>query len=311
MQDYYQVLGIDKTATATEISKAYRHLAKKYHPDLNHNSGAAEKYQIVNEAYETLHNPEKRAQYDVKYQSNGFNPNFDDFGHFGDYQNTTNSTNYTDASKFGNFNFGDIFGDAFKKAAHTSIDGTDINYVLPVTFKQTLHGDIARISYDRQVECNACHGTGMNNDTFCTNCKGTGLVTRVNHVELDIPIGVKNNEVLTYANQGNTGRYGGKIGDLRVTFKVKKSKIYQRRDDKLFIDVPVSLTTALLGGTANVKLPNDQTETIMIPESCQFNQQIFVGNYGIDNGPLYAIIKIQVPKALTSTQKQLIKKLNL
>lgn len=263
MQDYYQVLGVDKTATATEISKAYRHLAKQYHPDLNHDPGVAEKYQAVYAAYKTLHNPEKRAQYDAKYQN------------------------------------------------HASIDGTDINYILPVTFKQMLYGSIACISYDRQVECNVCHGTGMNNDTFCTNCKGTGLVTHVNRVKLDIPIGVKDNEVLIYANQGDAGRYGGKIGDLRVTFKVEKSKIYQRPDDKLFIDIPVTLTTALLGGVANVTLLNDQSETIMIPESCQFNQQIFVGNYGIDNDPLYAMIKIQIPKTLTSTQKQLIKELDL
>lgn len=178
-EDYYKVLGVDRNASDQEISKAYRKLAKKYHPDLNHEPGAEQKYKEVNDAYEVLHDKQKRAQYD-QFGSAGVNGQ----GGFGGSQGFGGG-----AQGFGGFgDFGDIFNDIFgagggqrQHADPTAPQpGQDLDYTLTIDFMDAINGKKTQVSYNRSETCETCHGTGAEKGTHpitCDKCNGTGYMT--------------------------------------------------------------------------------------------------------------------------------------
>lgn len=176
-EDYYKVLGVDRNASEQEISKAYRKLAKKYHPDLNHEPGAEEKYKQVNEAYEVLHDKQKRAQYD-QFGSAGVNGQ----GGFGGQ-----GFGGAGAQGFGGFSdFGDIFNDIFGGGGQRQrVDptapqrGQDLDYTLTIDFMDAINGKKTQVSYNRSETCSTCHGTGAEKGTHpitCDKCHGTGYM---------------------------------------------------------------------------------------------------------------------------------------
>lgn len=178
-EDYYKVLGVDRNASEQEINKAYRKLAKKYHPDLNHEPGAEEKYKQVNEAYEVLHDKQKRAQYD-QFGSAGANGQ-GGFGGFGGGQG------YSSQGFDGFGDFGDIFGDIFGNASRQrQVDptapqrGQDLDYALTIDFMDAINGKKTQVSYTRSETCPTCDGTGAEKGTHpitCDKCHGTGYMT--------------------------------------------------------------------------------------------------------------------------------------
>lgn len=239
-EDYYKVLGVDRSASDQEISKAYRKLAKKYHPDLNHEPGAEEKYKEVNEAYEVLHDKQKRAQYD-QFGATGVNGQ----GGFGSGQSYG-------GQGFGGFSdFGDIFNDFFGGGSQRQVDptapqrGQDLDYTLTIDFMDAIKGKKSQVSYTRSETCSTCDGTGAEKGTHpitcdkchgtgymtvtqqsmlgtirrqticdkchgkgviiehpCKTCHGEGTVDRKNTIEVEIPAGIDNGQRLRYEGQG-------------------------------------------------------------------------------------------------------------
>ena len=178
-EDYYKVLGVDRDASDQEISRAYRKLAKKYHPDLNHEPGAEEKYKQVNEAYEVLHDKQKRAQYD-QFGSAGVNGQ----GGFGGGAGQGFGGAGFDTSGFGDF--GDIFGDIFGQGRQQRVDptapqrGQDLDYQLTIDFMDAIKGKKTQVSYTRSETCETCGGNGCEKGTHpitCDKCHGTGYMT--------------------------------------------------------------------------------------------------------------------------------------
>lgn len=317
-KDYYNILGVSKTATDDEIKKAYRQMAKKYHPDLNQgDEKAAEKLKEVNEAYEVLSDKTKRSNYDNYGDPNGMGANFGG-GSAGGF------------SGFGGFGgFGDIFGDIFSgfgggrtRNANAPMQGADIQARVNISFEEAAFGCKKTVSLSRTEECEVCHGTGAKNGTAyhtCNRCGGSGTVTttqntmfgqmvsqgvcpecngkgkkitekcptcngagysrRNRSIDLNIPGGVNNDTVLTLRGQGEAGKNGGPAGDLQLLIKVAPHSVLKRDGFDCLQDVYVSFTDALLGKKIEIAGINE-TLSITIPPLTQTGTIITVKGKG-------------------------------
>lgn len=317
-EDYYKVLGVDRSASDQEISKAYRKLAKKYHPDLNHEPGAEEKYKEVNEAYEVLHDKQKRAQYD-QFGAAGVNGQ----GGFGSGQSYG-------GQGFGGFSdFGDIFNDFFGGGSQRQVDptapqrGQDLDYTLTIDFMDAIKGKKSQVSYTRSETCSTCDGTGAEKGTHpitcdkchgtgymtvtqqsmlgtirrqticdkchgkgviiehpCKTCHGEGTVDRKNTIEVEIPAGIDNGQQLRYEGQGEAGRNGGPYGDLYISYRIKPSKDFERRGNTIYTTIPISFAQATLGDEINVKTVHGDTK-LKIPAGTQPNKKFILHGEGV------------------------------
>ena len=356
-KNYYDILGVNKNASDDEIKKAYRKLAKQYHPDLNPgNADAAEKLKDVNQAFSVLSDKTKRQNYDT-YGSETGPQGFGGFsGGFGGF----------DASDFGGF--GDIFSNIFggggfgssSRARKTSMatQGADIQVKIRLSFVEAAFGCKKSINLTRSETCTTCKGTGAKNGTeltTCSRCKGTGVVrqtqnsifgqmisesvcpechgngkiikdkcphcsgagiTRENRsIELNIPGGIDNNQVLTLRGQGEAGRNGGPAGDIQILIQVENHKTLKREGFDVFEDVPISFTEAMLGG--KIKIPGiNETLELVVPECSQTGTIITLKGKGTKilnkngYGDLFAKLVIEIPKSLDKKQKELLEKLN-
>ena len=350
-EDYYKVLGVDRDASDQEINKAYRKLAKKYHPDLNHEPGAEEKYKQVNEAYEVLHDKQKRAQYD-QFGSAGVNGQ----GGFGGGAGQGFGGAGFDASGFGDF--GDIFGDIFGQGRQQRVDptapqrGEDLDYTSTIDFMDAINGKKSQVSYTRdetcetcggngcekgthpitcdtchgtgymtvtqrsvfgmvrqQTTCDKCHGRGVVIEHPCKTCHGKGIVERKNTIEVDIPAGIDNGQQLRYQGQGDAGINGGPYGDLYIIYRVKPSKIFERRGQNIYTHVPISFAQATLGDEIDVKTVHGD-EKLTIPAGTQPNKKFTLRGKGVPylrgdgNGDQIITVDIVIPKHINEKQKQ-------
>ena len=290
-KDYYEILGVDKSADENAIKKAYRSLAKKYHPDMNPGDAAAEqKFKEVNEAYSILSDPDKKAKYDQFGSAafdgtGGFNGGgFGDFGDFGDI-------------------FSNIFGGGFggfgggsSARRNGPVDGDDIAVRMTLTFEEAAKGLKRDVTYHRvqkcsdcggsgaekgsEVEtctkchgsgrirvqqrtmfgvmqseqaCDACRGSGKIIKKPCGNCNGKGYVKVSKTLSVNIPAGMDDGQRMALRGQGNEGRNGGMAGDLIIVFSVKPHDIFTREGYDLYCEVPVTFTDAALG--AEIEVP--------------------------------------------------------
>ena len=307
-QNYYEILGVDKNASADEIKSAYRKLAKKYHPDLNKdNPEAATKFKEINEAYEVLGDPQKKSNYDQYGDAKG--PNMNDF--FGGRQSTGSQ-----GGGFG-FNFGDIFGDIFgggfgsASRSNYAVQGKDINVKVNLTFEEAAKGVKRDITYMRTQECSECKGTGAKNGTeystctecngtgtvqftqdtifgrvvnsgVCKNCNGTGKIIRErcstcggagvkrgqNTVTINIPAGIDDGQIVTVHGYGEAGIRGGPAGDLQIFVSVNKHPLLKRDGFDVLLDIPVPFTVAMFGGKILIPSLEGKLE-LNIPENTQ------------------------------------------
>ena len=306
-RDYYEVLGVDKSADDATIKKAYRTLAKKYHPDMNPGDKTAEeKFKEVNEAYAVLSDPDKKAKYD-RYGHDAFDPSAGAGGGYGGF------------SGFGDFgDISDIFGSMFGGFGGSSqsrrngpMRGEDIGVRISITFEEAAFGTKKDITYNRiqkcpecsgsgaakgsspetcsqchgsgQVRvnqrmmgmqfqstttCSNCRGTGKIIKTPCTNCRGTGYIKVSKKLEVSIPAGIDDGERIALRGQGSDGRNGGMAGDLILTVAVKKHNIFERDGYDLYCEVPVTVAEATLGAEINVPTLEGSVK-YKIPEGTQ------------------------------------------
>lgn len=359
-KNYYDILGVNKNASDDEIKKAYRSLAKKYHPDLNPgNTEAAEKLKEVNQAYSVLSDKTKKQNYDSYGDENG-PQGFGGFGS-GGFGSGFGGFGGADFGDFGDI-FSNIFGGAFggsrsSRRASAQTQGADIQVKMKLTFVEAAFGVKKNINLNRSETCPHCKGTGAKNGTdfsTCSKCSGTGTVrqaqntpfgqvvsegicpdchgtgkkikekcshcngngvTRENrNIEINIPGGIANDQVLTLRGQGEAGRNGGPAGDMQILIQVENHKLLKREGYDVYVDVPISFTEALLG--AKVKIPGiDETLELTIPELTQTGTILTVKGKGTKilnknaYGDLFAKITVELPKSLDKKEKQMLQDL--
>ncbi len=302
-RDYYEVLGVQKGATAEEIKKAYRQLAKKLHPDVNPgDKGAEAKFKEINEAYEILSDDQKRARYDqfgFEDPSQGFGGGGSGFGGFGGF----------DMGGFGDI-FSDLFGGGGGRR-RGPVQGDDLRYDLTLTFVEAAKGCSKDINITHDENCPTCNGTGAKpgtNPTTCPTCHGTGqtVVTQQTmmgamrmqrvcpncrgegkiikefcpkcsgrkkiraqkRITIKVPAGVDNGTQMTLRGLGNPGEMGGPAGDLLVVFSVRPHRLFKRNGMNLYCEIPINFSLAALGG--EIELPTlDEPVKYQVPEGTQ------------------------------------------
>lgn len=318
-RDYYEVLGIKKGASEEEIKKAYRQMAKKYHPDLNKGDANAEQmFKEVNEAYSVLSDPQKKARYD-QYGHAGVDPNYGGGGNGGGF------------GGFGGFeDIGDIFSSFFgggfgggTSRRNAPIQGEDREVKITISFDEAVFGCSKEIKFSRveqcpdcagsgaakgtspetcsscggsgrvrvqqrtpfgvmQTErvCDKCGGAGKTVKTPCQTCAGKGFIRKQKNFTVNIPAGIDNGQSITLRGQGDAGRNGGPSGDLYVTVSVSKHKIFNRDGMNIYYDVPITFAEATLG--AKINIPTlEGTEEYTIPEGTQPGTVFTLKNRGV------------------------------
>jgi molecular chaperone DnaJ len=319
-KDYYEVLGVDRSASDADIKKAYLKLAKKYHPDMNPGDKQAEaKFKEANEAYAVLSDKQKRSQYDqfghqAFENGGGFDPGagFGGFGGFGDMGIDLNDI------------FGSIFGGGTSSQRRNGpMRGEDIDIGITINFEEAVFGTKKNITYARvqkcpecggtgaakgtsPVTCPKCHGSGQIRETrrtplgmmstthACDECHGTGTIVntpchnchgkgyeRINKtLEVTIPAGIDNGQRIALRGQGNEGRNGGPAGDLTIEVNIRQHALFQRQRQNLYYTVPVTMTDAALGATIDI-LTLEGKDTLKIPEGTQSGAVFTLKNRGV------------------------------
>ncbi len=318
-RDYYEVLGISKSANEDEIKKAYRSLAKKYHPDMNPGDAEAEiKFKEVNEAYAVLSDSEKRSKYD-RFGHDAFDPSSG--GGFGGF------------SGFGgaDFDFGDIFSSFFgggggssRSRANMPVEGDDVATRVTVSFDEAAFGCKKEVNFARIENCPDCHGSGAANESDiekCSECRGSGRITvrqqtmlgymqtqrscpscsgrgkiiknpckncngkgriKINKkLEVNIPSGIDDRQNIILRNQGSAGINGGPNGDLIIEVRVKEDKFFERDGNDIFCEIPISFAEATLGAEIDVPILGGGTEKYKIPDGTQSGTTFTLKNKGI------------------------------
>jgi len=334
--EYYEILQVSKTASKAEIKKAYRKLAMKYHPDKNPGDKEAEEmFKKINEAYEVLSDDEKRAVYD-RYGKAGLDGNMGGSGGFSGFEDI-----------FEEF-FG--FGGRRQKPRRQTPYNLDILYEVELEFKEAVFGVKKEIEFDYFSICTKCDGSGAKKshtcptcggagqifirqgfmsigqtcpecsgsgkiiDEECDECKGAGYKINKDKVELDLPAGVDNGMRMRVPGKGNED-FDKRRGDLYIEINVKEDPIFKRRDDDIFVEVPVFFTSAILGDKIKIPTLKGEKEIEIKPHTKDGKRYIFKGE-GIANvhsglkGNLVAILKIVYPEKLTDEQKELLQKLH-
>ncbi|AFT81560.1 molecular chaperone DnaJ [Leuconostoc carnosum] len=277
--EYYERLGVDKNATQDEIKKAYRKLSKKYHPDLNHEAGAEEKYKEVQEAFETLGEEQKRAQYD-QFGPAGANGGFGGQGGFGGYQQGQQG-GFGDFSDLGDI-FSQMFGGGFDP--NRPRKGQDLQYRMRLNFEEAIFGKKETIKFNR--------GDGAH------------------EIEVTVPAGVETGQQMRLAGQGEEGANGGPRGDLFVVFQVAPSKDgFERDGADIYLEEKIDFVSATLGDEIQVKSVHGDV-SLKIPAGTQTGTRFRLRGKGAPrlrgtgNGDQYIIVKIDVPTKLNKGQKK-------
>lgn len=349
MRDYYETLGIDKTADASDIKSAYRKLAMKYHPDRNQDdSKAEERFKEVRQAYSVLSDPGKRRTYD----------------RFGEAGVKANGANGATGGFSGGINLDDVFGDIFGSSfsdvfgggrnARSGVSrGRDQEVVITLDFMEAVNGGERKIKVPTIVGCKPCNGSGAEPGSTpqtcrhcggrgqvsggqgffsvvqtcpycrgrgqviekpCHSCQGQGRVRDTRNLTLKIPAGIDNGMRIRLAGGGESGGPGAPPGDLYVAVRVKEHSLFRRDGHDLHLDVVVPITTAVLGGEVEVPSVRGKLK-LKIPQGTQNNMRLRLRDEGIwfehnnEKGDLICSIRVEIPVKLTKEQKELFEQL--
>jgi curved DNA-binding protein len=322
-RDYYEVLGVPKTATEDEIKSAYRKLARKYHPDVNPgDKSAEEKFKELNEAYEVLSDPDKRKKYDA------LGPNWKageefrpppgwegvnvQYGDFGDMFGGGGS-----AGGFSDF-FESLFGGrrrTGRRGAGFAMRGQDVEAEIPLTLEEAHRGGKRTITLQVTEPCPTCRGTGSKDGkTVCPTCRGAGVIRRPKSIEVTIPPGVRDGSVIRLTGQGEPGANGAPAGDLFLRVRLQPHRLFSVvGDSDVQIELPVAPWEPALG--AKVQVPTlDGPVELKIPPGAQGGQRLRLRGRGLNRrgggrGDQYVKLKIVIPPKLGPKEKELFEKL--
>ncbi len=324
-KDYYQILGVSKTATEAEIKKAYRALARKYHPDLNPGDSEAEKkFKEINEAYEVLSDKDKREKYDRfgsdwgRAQASGGGFNWSQYStRPGGYQTNVNVEDIFGAgySDFFETLFGGMGGQRTAGAGRRRQQrGQSVEHNIDVTLGEVLTGTQRTLQLEQAETCPTCNGTGISANSICPTCNGTGIsgyTTRT--INVRIPPGVETGSRVRVAGEGGPGIAGGPRGDLMLIVNVLPDSRYQRQGVDLTTTVEVDVFTLLLGGSLKVSLLDGKTLTMKIPAETQNGRTFRLRNQGLpqlrdpkQRGDLYVTVQALLPNNLSDAQRELV-----
>lgn len=342
-RDYYEVLGVAKDASSDEIKRAFRKLAKKYHPDVSKEPDAAEKFKEAQEAYAVLSDETKRSQYDQ-------------YGHA-----AFDQMNGGAGFDFSDFDFSDIFDGLFgssfggfggfgrRQSNNGARDGADKLMRINLSFEDAVSGTKKKINIDVNSECRSCHGKGGRGEKTCSTCHGKGVVTQQQrtilgafmtqttcpdcngkgrvfdkicsdchgkgfvrenkNIDVKIPAGVDNGSRLRLAGKGDAGINGGADGDLYLEFAVKEHPIFIRDDYDIYLEVPITITDAVLGCKKEIPTLYGDVK-LNIPAGSQSGDKLRIKDRGVTHinsstkGDMYIILKVVIPTKLDRNQKK-------
>lgn len=350
-KDYYELLGLQKGATDVEIKKAYRTLAMKYHPDRNPGNAEAElKFKEVTEAYEVLKDSQKRAAYD-RYGHAAFAQGAG-AGGFGGFNFDFGGGSGAGFGSIFEDIFSEFMGGARRSRQQEGVRGADIRYDLEITLEEAYKGLTKEIEIQTAVKCEDCHGTGAAEgskaetcDTChgtgrvrrqagffieertcptcngtgkviknpCKKCGGTGKVSQKKVLEVSIPAGIDSENRMRLAGQGEAGMNGGPNGDLYIFVHIKPHPIFKRDAANLYCTVPLSMTTAALGGEIDIPCIDGSSEKVKIDEGTQSGTEVRLRKKGMTMlqsksvGDLFVRFTVETPTKLTDKQKELLK----
>ncbi|WP_062050032.1 molecular chaperone DnaJ [Bacillus sp. JCM 19034] len=339
-RDYYEVLGVDNNASVDEVKKAYRKLARKYHPDVNKEPDAEEKFKEVKDAYDTLSDPQKKAHYDQ-------------FGH------TDPNQGFGGGGDFGG-GFGDIFdmffgGGGGRRNPNAPRQGADLQYTMTLEFKEAVFGKETEIEIPREETCQTCSGSGAKSGTKpetcshcggsgqlnveqntpfgrvvnrrvchycsgtgkqikhkCSTCGGTGKVKKRKKISVKVPAGIDHGQQLRVSGQGEAGTNGGPPGDLFVVFNVKSHEFFERDGDDIYCEMPLTFAQVALGDEIEVPTLTGKVK-LKIPAGTQTGTNFRLRNKGVPNvhgrgqGDQHVKIRVVTPKNLTEKEKDLLR----
>ncbi|HEX6798206.1 MAG TPA: DnaJ C-terminal domain-containing protein [Ktedonobacterales bacterium] len=354
-KDYYKTLGVGRRATSEEIKKAFRKLARKYHPDVNPGDKTAEaKFKEINEAYEVLSDPDKRRKYDT------LGPNWNEpFGGFGSQPRARTYTPPGGASRtrtgagtsnpYGGFDdptgWTDFFETLFGRRGSATSGGSgagagagagagtatsgrtstrdvvarrgeDIEQPVEISLREAYTGATRVFTVETPETCATCKGTGrVALGRVCGTCGGTGTIPRARRLEVRIPAGADTGTRVKVAGEGQLGTNGGPRGDLYLAITMKPDPAFERRGDDLTVEVPVPLTTAMLGGEVRVPTPDGKRLILTIPAETQNAQSFRLSGKGMPRlsgggaGNLFARVQVELPRRLSPHERELFEEL--
>ncbi len=355
-KDYYEVLGVEKTASDEEIKRAFRRLAKQYHPDVNKSPDAEAKFKEIGEAYAILSDPEKRRQYD-QYGHAAFENGGAGFSGF--------STDDIDLSAIFEDLFGSSFGGGFgsnfgfnfggrENRRNAPTKGKDRLITLNLTFEEAVFGCKKSIRIDLNETCESCHGKGGFNEkkcskcngrgtivmeqksmfgifqtqttcpecggdgiTFekvCSDCRGTGFVKNNKEIVVTVPEGVDTGYQLRISGKGEAGKNGGPNGDIYIEFNVRKHDFFERQEEDIYLEVPITIAEAALG--CKKEIPTLENNVMLeIKAGASTGDKLRLKGKGIKipnslrKGDLYVILNVVTPTKLSRKQKSLLEEL--
>ena len=318
-KDYYNILGLSRSATDKDIKQAYRKLARRYHPDVNPgNKSAEEKFKEINQAYEVLSDADKRKKYDRFGEG---------WEHADQFAQAGRQGQAGAGFDFSGFNFGDVQGGAtftggagmdslFEELFTGSRGrrpqprrGQDIEHQVEISLEEAFSGTRRLLSLQAQETCPTCGGTGRVQKAVCATCRGAGVVPRIRQLEVKIPAGVRTGSRVRIAGQGGPGSSGG-AGDLYLLITVLPHPIFERQDDDLVTVVALPLTTAILGGKVEVPTLKSKLE-LKVPAETQNGRIFRLAGQGMPHlgkegrGDLLAKVSIVLPLKLSAEEKEL------
>jgi molecular chaperone DnaJ len=347
MSTLYETLGVSKSASGDEIKKAYRKLARQYHPDRNPgDESAEERFKEVQHAYDVLSDDDKRKQYDRFGAENG--------------RGGPQNVNF-DVGDFDLGDLGDIFGGIFRggraqqqqRVRRQPVRGADVEAQVSLSFEDSLQGADVKVPVELTVACHVCGGTGAQPGTApvicpecngrgvkaesqglfalsqpcprcrgngtvieqpCGNCHGSGRERRIKNYTVKVKPGVKDATRIRLKGKGEAGQNGGPAGDLVVLVHVGRSAVYERRGDDLIVQTPVSYSTAVLGGSVEVPTP-EGTVSLKIPSGSEEGKLLRIKGRGAPRvngkgkGDVLARVRIQVPKRVNKKERELLEEL--
>ena len=343
-EDYYKILGIEKNSSKEDIKKAYKNLAKKFHPDLNKDSGAEEQFKKISEAYAVLSDDQKKSQYD-QFGSEGFHQR------------------YRQEDIFSGFDINDIFGDIFGGdnpfesffgggRRRRQKRGNDLAYELEITFNEAAFGTTKEIHFEKLTECIKCNGTGSEDGELeeceecngsgqvrisrrtpfgtlqqvatcsecngegkiiskkCKECNGNGRTLQKKQLKIKVPPGVDTGNRLRMNHEGEAGVRGNATGDLYILIRVQESDIFEREGNDIYLNVPITFSQAALG--EEVKVPTLEKDiSIKIHPGTQSGTRFRLKGEGVHyldgygRGDLFVIIDVLTPKHLSKEQRKI------